>query len=66
MPASKFKATLFLVLSVFCILVVAFFVNQYSKPPEQNTPTSESTIPKNAVKMTPETDAFPPPIMHSN
>jgi hypothetical protein len=38
----------------------------YSRPSEQNTaPTRESAIPKEAVKITPETDAFPP-ILYSN
>lgn len=62
----KVTKKLLLGLVVISIIFVAIVVSIYSKPPEQiNTPTRESVIPKDAVKMTPEMDVFPP-IFHSD
>jgi hypothetical protein len=54
-----------LAIAVTCVIVVAVIAGLNSKSPEpNNTPTRESAIPKDTVKVTPETDIFPP-ILHS-
>jgi len=51
---------------VICVVVVAVIAGLNSRSPEpNNTPTRESAIPKDAVKVTPETDVFRP-ILHSD
>src|SRR4030043_430033 len=51
---------------VICAIVVAVIAGLNSRSPEtNNVPTRESAIPKDAVKMTPETDIFRP-ILHSD
>jgi hypothetical protein len=68
MSTSKGSAKLY-VLGLICVLSIlaAFFIvlnsNQQQETPE--LPTREGTIPAAAVKMTPETD-FYPPILHSD
>ena len=68
MSASKGSAKLY-VLGLICIIAVltAFFIVLNSNQPQENPelPTRESAIPADAVKMTPETDSYPP-ILHSD
>jgi hypothetical protein len=60
------KIKLLLSLIVVCIIVVAIIAFLYSNLPEQNEIIPrESAIPQGAVKVTPETDTYPP-ILHSN
>lgn len=67
MPTSKASAKIFALIAILIVVVVAVIVhlnlNQPQKTPE--LPTRESAIPAGAVKMTPETD-FYPPILHSD
>jgi hypothetical protein len=67
MTASKGSAKLF-ALAAICTIVVllAVFAGLSLKPAETSElPTRESAIPDGAVKVTPETDLFPP-ILHSD
>jgi Tol biopolymer transport system component len=51
-------------LTIACILIIVVFVGLYGQSPQQNkTPARQSKIPGDAVKVTPETDLFPP-ILH--
>jgi hypothetical protein len=67
MKTSQASAKVYALIAIFIIVVVAalihFNLNQPQETPE--LPTRESTIPTNAVKMTPETDSYPP-ILHSD
>ena len=66
MRASRAIAKIFYALVTICVIAALILVGIYSKPPEQNTPLPrESAIPEGAVKMTPETDSYPP-ILHSD
>ncbi len=50
-------------LVAICVIVAVVFTNLQSR--QRETQTRESAIPKEAIKMTPQTDIFPP-ILHSN
>jgi hypothetical protein len=68
MQASKGGTKLLIGLAIIVILVVVILASHYIGLFGQNAvspPTRESAIPKDAVKMTPETDAFPP-ILYSD
>jgi len=68
MAASHGSAKLFaLAATAICIIVLlAVFAGLNPKPTETSeTPTRENAIPTGAVKVTPETDLFPP-ILHSD
>ena len=67
MSATKASAKLYALMAILIVVVVAVFIhfnfNQPQETPE--LPTRDSTIPPAAVKMTPETDSYPP-ILHSD
>jgi hypothetical protein len=67
MKTSQASAKVYALIAILIIVVVLalvhFNLNQPQETPE--LPTRESTIPANAVKMTPETDTYPP-ILHSD
>jgi hypothetical protein len=68
MAASEASAKLY-VIGAICILAVltTLFIGLNSNPSQETPelPTRDSTIPAGAVKMTPETDLYPP-ILHSD
>jgi hypothetical protein len=68
MAASEASAKLY-VIGAICILAVltTLFIGLNSNPSQETPelPTRDSTIPAGAVKMTPETD-FYPPLLHSD
>lgn len=64
-PVSRAITKLIFGLVAICIIIVAIIAFQFTRPIEQSpAKTRESAIPKDAIKMTPETDALPP-ILHS-
>jgi hypothetical protein len=67
MRKSKASAKLFALIAILIVVVVAVIVHLNLDQPQETPelPTRESAIPAGAVKMTPETD-FYPPILHSD
>jgi hypothetical protein len=63
-PISRPRVRWLLSLAIVCIVVVVIFASLYGQPGQQNR-TRESVIPRDAAKMTPETDVFPP-VLHSD
>ena len=60
------RIVLAIVLIVLCLAALAVFVGLNGGPTQDTViPTRESAIPKDAVKVTPQTDTFPP-ILHSD
>jgi hypothetical protein len=69
MRTSKASAKVFALVAILIVVVVAvivhFNINQQQEQETPELPTRDSAIPSGAVKMTPETD-FYPPILHSD
>ena len=67
MRTTKASAKVFALITFLIVVLVAAFVhinvNQLKETPE--LPTKDSAIPSDAIKMTPETDLYPP-ILHSD
>lgn len=65
MAISK-RIVLAIILIVLCLAALAVFVSLNGGPTQDTIiPTRESAIPKDAIKVTPQTDTFPP-ILHSD